>query len=120
MISGQHEEILIVRQGGTVERIDTNDLGFPIGLEPDIEAFVATKAVSFNSGDVMILYTDGINEAENPAGELFGLDRLCHSALAHSSGTAEAISKGIIADLMGYISTQKVHDDITLVVLKHR
>lgn len=120
VISGQHEEVLIVRAGGAVERIDTNDLGFPIGLEPEIEAFVATKTVSFNSGDVMILYTDGINEAESPDGELFGMDRLCDSAAAHSAGSAEFICKGIVADLMAFISTQRIHDDITLVVLKHR
>ena len=39
-LSGQHEEMIVVR-GGKVERIDTLDLGFPIGLEAEIADFVA-------------------------------------------------------------------------------
>ena len=39
-LSGQHEEMVVVRAGGEVERIDTIDLGFPIGLEETIEDFV--------------------------------------------------------------------------------
>ena len=37
-ISGQHEETTIVRHGGAIERINTMDLGFPLGLEADIAA----------------------------------------------------------------------------------
>jgi len=119
-LSGQHEEALIVRGDSEVERIDTIDLGFPVGLEPDIGDFVDTKRVPFNDGDLLILYTDGITEAENPSGEFFGLDRLCDSARRHRLGRADQVKDGIIADLMQYIGTQKLHDDITLVVLRHR
>ena len=119
-LSGQHEEILIVRKGGEVERIDTIDLGFPIGLESDIAPFVATIDVPFESGDVIVLHTDGVTEAESPKGELFGLDRLCESASKHSHNSATEIKDAIIADLMAHIGTQKIHDDITLVVMRHR
>lgn len=119
-LSGQHEEVLIVRQNGEIERIDTVDLGFPVGLEFDISAFVATRNIRFGRDDVMVLHTDGVTEAESPRGELFGLDRLCESARRYRDGSAEDIQKGIIGDLMAHIGTQKIHDDITLVVLKHR
>ncbi|MEM8813581.1 MAG: SpoIIE family protein phosphatase, partial [Pseudomonadota bacterium] len=119
-LSGQHEEVLILRKSGETERIDTVDLGFPIGLDGDISEFVATHDTSFDSGDIIILHTDGVTEAESPTGELFGFDRLCDSARAHRMGSAEQIVEAIIADVRAHIDTQKIHDDITLVVLRHR
>ncbi|MHA6645291.1 SpoIIE family protein phosphatase [Mesorhizobium sp. A623] len=118
-LSGQHEEVIVVR-GEEVERIDTIDLGFPIGLERDIGPFIDTYDFSFDTGDIIVLHTDGVTEAEAPDGELFGFDRLCDSALRHRNGSADDIKDGIISDLMAHIGTQKIHDDITLVVMRHR
>ncbi|MDE1992886.1 MAG: SpoIIE family protein phosphatase, partial [Rhizobiaceae bacterium] len=119
-LSGQHEDVLVIRGDGSMERIETGDLGFPVGLESDISAFLATRDVPFETGDIIILHTDGVTEAESPEGELFGFDRLCTSAHDHRSGSADEIVRGIIADLMAHIGTQKIHDDITLVVMRHR
>ncbi|WP_026621935.1 phosphoserine phosphatase RsbU/P (plasmid) [Ensifer sp. WSM1721] len=119
-LSGQHEELIVVRDPGKVERIDTLDLGLPIGLEPDISSFVATRDISFGHGDMIILHTDGVTEAENRNGELFGIERLCESAGRRYGGSAEDVKAGIIEDLMAHIGTQKIHDDITLVVMRHR
>ena len=119
-VSGQHEEVLVLRNGGEVERVDTIDLGFPIGLESDISPFVKTRDVPFDTGDIIVLHTDGVTEAESPSGELFGFDRLCESASRHRQGSADEIKDGIISDLMAHIGTQKIHDDITLVVMRHR
>ena len=119
-LSGQHEEVLVVRAGGEVERIDTLDLGLPVGLERDITPFVATRNIPFDSGDVIVLHTDGVTEAEDEDGELFGLDRLCESARQRHGGSAEEIKTGIVEDLMEHIGARKIHDDITLVVMRHR
>lgn len=119
-LSGQHEEVVVVRAGGGVERIDTIDLGLPIGLEQDISPFVATKDIRFESGDVVVLHTDGVTEAEGAKGELFGLDRLVESARQRHQSSAESIKDGIVEDLMAHIGTRKIHDDITLVVMRHR
>ncbi|MFW9264764.1 DAHL domain-containing protein, partial [Nostoc sp. CALU 546] len=64
-ISGQHEEMVIVRSSGKVERVETMELGFPIGLVSDIGNFIAQTQVQLYSGDVVVLYTDGITEAED-------------------------------------------------------
>jgi len=119
-ISGQHEEVIVIRQDGTVERFDTMDLGFPIGLEPDINDFLSSTILPFERGDTMVLFTDGITEAESEDGRLYGVDKLIASARrAHEHG-AKKIAAAIIADVRAHIGKQKVHDDITLVVLKHR
>ena len=119
-LSGQHEEVLILREGGSVERIDTVDLGIPIGLDKDISAFVATHDFAFETGDIIILHTDGVTEAESPSGELFGVERLCESAERYRDGNAAEIVEGIIRDVKAHIDTQKVHDDITLVAMRHK
>ncbi|HVW54577.1 MAG TPA: SpoIIE family protein phosphatase [Rhizobiaceae bacterium] len=119
-LTGQHEEVIVLRGRDKVERIDTMDLGFPIGLESDISPFVATRDIPFNSGDVIILHTDGITEAESPGRELFGIERLCESARRHYDGSADAIVRGIIGDVKAHIGTQKIYDDITLVVMRRR
>lgn len=119
-ISGQHEDLIVIRQTGEVERIDTGDLGLPVGLESDISPFVDTREIPFKKGDLIVLHTDGVTEAENPRGELFGIERLCQSARRLHGHSAEEVKDGIIKGLMAYIGTQKIHDDITLVVMRHR
>ncbi len=119
-LSGQHEEMIVVRQGGTIERIDTLDLGFPIGLEEDITAFVGQTEVQLTSGDVVVLYTDGITEAENETGHLYGLDRLCQVVSQHRARSPWEIQSVVIEDVKHHIGSQHVYDDITLLVLKQK
>jgi sigma-B regulation protein RsbU (phosphoserine phosphatase) len=119
-ISGQHEEAIIIRKDGSAQRIDTIDLGFPIGLEENIHGLLSSVTVPFQSGDMLILYTDGITEAESEDGVLFGIERLVESACRVHRQTAVEAKTAIIADVRAHIGKQKVHDDITLVVVKHR
>ena len=119
-LTGQHEVALIVRGDGKLEQIETDDLGFPVGLEFDIAPFIQDRECKFSVGDTLILHTDGVTEAEDEGGDFFGLERLCESAIRHSPGRPEEVVKGIIADVKAHIGNQKVFDDITLVVMKHR
>ncbi|MBB4278528.1 sigma-B regulation protein RsbU (phosphoserine phosphatase) [Rhizobium mongolense] len=119
-ISGQHEDLIVIRHTGVVERIDTSDLGLPVGLESDISSFIDTREIPFHKDDLIVLHTDGVTEAENPEGELFGIERLCENARRLHGRTAEQVMNGILESLMAYIGTQKIHDDITLVVVRHR
>ncbi|WHO75155.1 SpoIIE family protein phosphatase [Rhizobium sp. BT03] len=120
ILSGQHEEVVIVRANGEVERIDTMDLGIPIGLEADISTFIKTRQIAFEKGDLILLHTDGVTEAENDAGELFGMERLCREAVRLKDLSAEKIVAEIVATLMLFIGSQKIYDDITLLAVRHR
>ncbi len=119
-LTGQHEELIIVRQNGTIELIDTIDLGFPLGLESDISAFLGETRIALHPGDVAVLYTDGITEAMNVHREQYGLDRLYQILIQHRDRQANAIRQAIISDLMRHIAQQAVLDDITLLVLKRK
>jgi sigma-B regulation protein RsbU (phosphoserine phosphatase) len=119
-ISGQHEEAIIVRHGGAIERIATIDLGFPLGLEADITAWIRHVSVALHPGDGVVLYTDGITEAADSHQRLYGIDRLCTVISQHWAGTAQDIQAAVMADVRCHIGAQKVYDDITLVVAKQR
>jgi phosphoserine phosphatase RsbU/P len=119
-LSGQHEEMLVVRSDGDVERIDTIDLGFPIGLEEDISDFIADTQVTLALGDGVVLYTDGITEAENDKGIQYGLDRLCITISQHWQKSAELIRQAVMDDLYAFIGDHRIYDDITLLICKQR
>jgi CHASE2 domain-containing sensor protein len=117
-LSGQHEEVLVVRANGELERIDTIDLGFPIALEEDIEDFVNQTKIYLDPGDLVVLYTDGITEAVNPDREFYGLDRLCEVVVQHHQLCAQEIKNAVIDHVRQFIGVQTVFDDITLLVIK--
>jgi len=119
-LSGQHEEMIVVRRDGTVELVDTIDLGFPIGLDDDIAEFIDQTTVQLQPGDGVVLYTDGITEAEDTDDDQYGLERLCEVVSQHWAQSAEAIKKAVIAEVRKHIGEQEVYDDITLVVLKQK
>ncbi len=118
--SGQHEELILVRQDGAIELVNTLDLGFPIGLDNDIAGFVNQITLELQPGDGVVLYTDGITEAENLAGEQYGMERLCAVISRHWAETADAINAAVIEDLRQFIGAQTVFDNITLLVLKQK
>ncbi len=68
----------------------------------------------------MVLYTDGITEAEDINCKQYGLERLCEVVSRNSSLSPEEIKQAVIADVRQHIGSQKVFDDITLVVLKQK
>ncbi|CAH2574893.1 Protein IcfG [Planktothrix rubescens] len=119
-ISGQHEEILIVRQGGNIERISTMDLGLPIGLDEDIAEFISHTLISLNSGDGAVLYTDGITEAKNRQKKFYGLEKLCSIISQNWYREAEGIKNAVIEDVKSFMGEQKQFDDITLLVIKKK
>jgi len=117
-ISGQHEETLVVRSGGHIERIDTIDLGLPIGLDDDIADFIDRTMVELHTGDGLVVYTDGIPEAFNLEKKQYGMERLCQVISQNWQYSAREIKQVVIEDLREFIGEQKVFDDITLLVLK--
>lgn len=119
-LTGQHEEMLVVRASGEVVCIDTVNLGFPIGLDAEIANFIGQEKVDMNVGDVAVLYTDGITEAEDVNGVQYGLKRLCEVVKQYRHLSADQIKQAAIDDVRRHIGKQKVFDDITLLVLKQK
>ncbi len=119
-LTGQHEEVIVVRSSGAIERFDTMDLGFPIGIEPDIAHWVQKATLELQAGDVVVLYTDGITEAQGDRQTAYGLERLCWVACQQRDRPAAEIIEAIVADLRSHLNHQQPEDDMTLLVLKQR
>lgn len=119
-IGGQHESVIVVRADGRLEVIDTTELGMPLGLLDDVDEFLGEVELSLAPDDVVVLYTDGITEAADAAHRLYGLDRLCAVVVGQRAGTAEAIKRAVVDDVMRHIGGQTIYDDLTLIVLKQK
>ncbi len=119
-LSGQHEELVLVRRNGQIETVDTFELGFPLGIESNITPFVGQIKTSLAPGEVAVLYTDGITEAVNPRNEMYGLERLYQILQRTYQRTAAEIRQAVIADVYHHVGEQRIFDDLTLVVIKQR
>ena len=98
--------------------MDTTELGLPVGMDEDITAFLANTEIAVESGDVVVLFTDGVTEAERNDTSQYGVERLCRIVTQHHSKTSQEIKDAIIDDVMAHIGTNKVYDDITVLVIK--
>lgn len=118
-ISGQHESIILLRKGSAeAEQIDTSDLGICVGMVDDITPMIAETSVEFNPGDLMLLYTDGATEAEDPRAEQYTVERLMDSLINVRDLPGQQIMDRLFADIKQWISTAPMYDDITLVLVR--
>ena len=119
-IVGQHESVLICRTDGTIEEIDTQDLGLPLGLVDDIDGFVSSKQFQLQTGDVMLLYSDGITEAANKQDDQFTLPKLIEALGKYHQMNAKEIREKIMEDVYAFIGDTKIYDDISMMVIKQK
>ncbi|QDT38630.1 PP2C family protein-serine/threonine phosphatase [Stratiformator vulcanicus] len=94
------------------------DPNIPLGLMPDVE--YANSTHYFSSGDRVVFYTDGITEAMNADGKLYGLGRLDHLLEVGCGEHAQAIADNIAADVAEYADEETMSDDRTLIVANVR
>ena len=116
-LTGQHETAIVVRNGNT-ELIDTEGLGFPIGLVADISGYISATDIALDAGDGIVLYTDGITEAANSQDQEYGITRLCHIIQQNWQHPAASVCQAIVDDVHRHIADQRMFDDITLLILK--
>jgi sigma-B regulation protein RsbU (phosphoserine phosphatase) len=88
----------------------------PIGMFVDTQ-FAATK-FQLAKNDILVAYTDGITEAANAAGELWGLERLEQLLRSCSRMAPNVIVERILAEVSEFANGEPQHDDVTLVIMK--
>jgi serine phosphatase RsbU (regulator of sigma subunit) len=112
--SAGHDPALVVRASGETEWLDPT--GMPLGLMPNAE-YTAGEA-RLDVGDAVVLYTDGIAEAINPAEEEYGRNRLQLVSVQNRGESAADLAAAIERDVEAHAQGQPYHDDRTLVVVK--
>jgi sigma-B regulation protein RsbU (phosphoserine phosphatase) len=90
--------------------------GLPIGVDEDSEYVMGHTKL--NTGDVTILYSDGVTEAWNPAKEEYQKGRVIRNLINFNALDAKTINEKIIADVWEFMQDAAQHDDTTLVVVK--
>ncbi len=115
--AGKHQDILIYRKAtGGVETIPTE--GAWIGAIDRPLPFLTDRIATLQHGDTMVLFTDGVTEAMNENGDMFGEERLVSSLRAHAKLPTEHLLYEMIQEINNFQKNQS--DDITLVILRKK
>jgi sigma-B regulation protein RsbU (phosphoserine phosphatase) len=93
--------------------------GMPIGVTGSAQ-YEQAGPIFLTIGDILLIGTDGIREAQNARSEEFGRERLYDVLRANASHSAAAICKAIVQAVLAFLGTAPRTDDITLVVIKTR
>jgi sigma-B regulation protein RsbU (phosphoserine phosphatase) len=67
---------------------------------------------------MLVLYTDGVTDAENGAHEFFGTERLIGLVQEHLAGSVEEVGEALVQGVSEFIGHRALSDDITLVILR--
>lgn len=112
--NGGHNPPYMRRADGSVEALRGRG-GLVLGVMPDIE--YQEHTLQLLPGDRLVLFTDGITEAFNPADEAYGEERLIAEVRAHGDGAAAALVERICRSVSVFAGEAPQSDDITLTVL---
>jgi sigma-B regulation protein RsbU (phosphoserine phosphatase) len=102
---------------GTGEGLQVDPTGLPLGAFCDEE--FATTQVRLDPGQTILLYTDGLTEARNAGGQMYGSDRLQEVALGQRGRTPRDIVDVYVKDLAAFRQNAPASDDLTIMAV-HR
>jgi serine phosphatase RsbU (regulator of sigma subunit) len=113
-VNAGHNNPMLRRKSGGIERLEIG--GVPLGIMNDARYELGT--VTLQSGDWLVIFTDGVIEAENAAQQEYGEERL--TAMVHSGVmlTPAQLLNSIMVDLDRFVGTAPQHDDVTCLLLK--
>jgi sigma-B regulation protein RsbU (phosphoserine phosphatase) len=113
-INAGHNNPILRRSNGLIERLDVG--GLPIGIQA--EAKYESASVALNPGDWLIIFTDGLVEAVNAHDEEFDEPRLLSALEAGVSTTPQELLARLMANLDLFVGATPQHDDVTCLLVK--
>jgi phosphoserine phosphatase RsbU/P len=98
------------------------DKGLALGMIRGSEYvnFIENNEISYETGDIMVLYTDGITEAKSKKGEEFGSERLADALQQMSGKSSKEIEDNLIKNLYEFSGSEDIDDDYTAMTVKFR
>jgi sigma-B regulation protein RsbU (phosphoserine phosphatase) len=113
-INAGHNNPILRRASGLIERLDVG--GLPYGIQPEVKYESARVALA--PGDWLIIFTDGLVEAENARQDEYGESRLLAAIEAGRSSEPADMLKRLMAELDLFVGNTPQHDDVTCMLLK--
>lgn len=116
--AGHDAPLLFRKSTGQVERLKPGGLALGIDKGTVFRRVLKEMEIQLESGDVLLFYTDGVNEAENAKGEEFGKERLQERFAALAEDGAEGIVEHLPQEVKAFANGHPQNDDITLVAIE--
>lgn len=113
-INAGHNNPILRRANGAIERLDVG--GLPLGIMP--EAQYQSASVALQPGDWLIIFTDGLVEAENARQEEYGEARLLNAIALGANGTPDEMLKRLMTEVDVFVGNTPQHDDVTCLLIK--
>ena len=113
--AGQTQPLLMSAKTAEVTLVETVGDTFPLGILDDVN-YEETQ-LQMEPGDKVVYYTDGIVEAMNKHGDMYGFERLHEVVKSSPAKTAEALMNDIIRSVSDFTGAAPQHDDLTIVVV---
>jgi len=110
-----HVPPLLVREGEAACR-ELDAEGLILGVRNG-ESF-EERQIRMQPGDLLFVYTDGVTEASNSSGEMFGRERLCSILAARHTGLPQSIIEAVLSEITAFAGTTDREDDITMIAMK--
>ena len=117
-INAGHPAGFVLSESGDIRKV-LNSTSMPLAVTPDAE-FPVNPPVTLESGDLVLLVTDGIPEARDSGGTLFGPDRMLEIVRSNLKCPAREIITRIQQAVRDFTGRRKPEDDVTCVVVRHR
>ena len=114
-LAGHNPPLLVRARTGEIEAFE-NPSGLPLGAFEDT-VFTACTA-RLEPGDTALFYTDGLTEAMNARGELFGEERVRELLIRHRCESAERLRDALVAAMHAHEAGAAQADDVTLIVVR--
>ncbi|TAK59458.1 MAG: serine/threonine-protein phosphatase, partial [Bacteroidetes bacterium] len=111
---GHNSPVLYRSQSGSYGFLETT--GQMLGPFPN--ATFRTENILMNKGDILLLYTDGVSEAQNDQGEFYGEKRIGEQLEKNHRGTAKEITRLLLEDVQIFSAGGEYSDDKTIVTIK--
>jgi sigma-B regulation protein RsbU (phosphoserine phosphatase) len=114
-VNAGHATPLVVRHEGKVDKLEESN--FPLGFFPKVK--YAANQVKLNPGDHVLVFSDGVTEAQDSAHEMFGEGRLEELLQGCSFTSTQVVCDRVVDAIRDFVGNAPQADDMTLLVLRY-
>ncbi|MEK7705188.1 MAG: PP2C family protein-serine/threonine phosphatase [Myxococcota bacterium] len=117
VFAGQHQDLLVYRAASrSVERVPTR--GTWLGVRDDVSGEMSDAEIEIAEGDLLLLHTDGVTEAQDASGRFYGEERLMQVFARCAELEVGEIVANVVRDVLTFAERQD--DDVTVVAIRRR